>query len=668
MKYIPAFLLLFLFSPSRLLAQSVVSLGNDRVICEGTQITLTASEGAIFYQWSTGQTGPIIVVSPADTTDYHIQATFANGMQAYDTITVYVLPQPEFSLGSDTSICMHDSITLLVYGGYNYLWSDNSTSNSITVSPGSSSQYWLLMTDFYHCQGYDTINVTVNPLPTLTISPTQEICIGCTATLYAVSGGASYFWNTGETTSSVHVSPFIESNYVVTVTDQNGCKNTDTTLVIVNSLPMADFTYTNVCQYDTAFFHDLSTDTANSITQRQWVYNGSIFSTNSNSSMIFTTPGNHDVSLVIKNNKNCTDTITKTIVIYPKPVADFSLPLNNTCTNPITITADNLSVNSVGWFWDFGNGQTGSDENPDITYLAPGSYEIELVAVSEFGCADTIIRTFSLYQKPLADFSSDITSGCEPLNVEFYNNSQYYDSSKWYIDNHIMIAQDTNYSFWGEGFYDITLMVYNEHCSDIITKQDYIEVLNKPVPDFNWHEDNDPVPHGMTYFENYTLDANHYQWLFGDSTNSFVFEPGHRYDVNGRYTVTLIAYDTLSGCSDTLMKHVDVTFFNGLFIPNAFSPTSTNPDLKNFFPLGVGLETYHIWVYDTWGNLLWQSTALDDAGRPSEFWDGTVSSNMEQTDTFVWKASATFKNGTIWQGMDYGNGKLLKYGTVTIIK
>ena len=70
------------------------------------------------------------------------------------------------------------------------------------------------------------------------------------------------------------------------------------------------------------------------------------------------------------------------------------------------------------------------------------------------------------------------------------------------------------------------------------------------------------------------------------------------------------------------------------------------------------------------GNLLWESTALDAEGRPTEHWDGKYTKNGNQLpmDVYVWKASGVFKDGSIWQGMDYGNGIPKTYGTVTIIK
>ena len=108
---------------------------------------------------------------------------------------------------------------------------------------------------------------------------------------------------------------------------------------------------------------------------------------------------------------------------------------------------------------------------------------------------------------------------------------------------------------------------------------------------------------------------------------------------------------------------------HGLFIPNAFSPSNLNSLVQNFQPVGVGLASYHIQVYDTWGNLLWESTKLDNEGRPTEYWDGKLKNGKKlPMDAYVWKAEAVFMNGDIWQGMDYGDGKPKTYGTVTIIK
>jgi hypothetical protein len=111
-----------------------------------------------------------------------------------------------------------------------------------------------------------------------------------------------------------------------------------------------------------------------------------------------------------------------------------------------------------------------------------------------------------------------------------------------------------------------------------------------------------------------------------------------------------------------------VDFFYGLFIPNAMNPGHSDFEVANFIPKGVGLKTFELLIYDDWGNLIWQTTALDANGRPTEYWDGTFNGEPVQQDAYVWKVTATFLNERVWEGKEYPKGKLKRAGTVTVIR
>ena len=90
--------------------------------------------------------------------------------------------------------------------------------------------------------------------------------------------------------------------------------------------------------------------------------------------------------------------------------------------------------------------------------------------------------------------------------------------------------------------------------------------------------------------------------------------------------------------------------------------------MRQFKPRGIGIAEYHIYIYDTWGNLLWESDKLSKS-EPAEGWDGKdLDGNTMPQDTYVWKATATFLNGRIWPGKIYSNGQVKRYGTVTLIR
>lgn len=111
--------------------------------------------------------------------------------------------------------------------------------------------------------------------------------------------------------------------------------------------------------------------------------------------------------------------------------------------------------------------------------------------------------------------------------------------------------------------------------------------------------------------------------------------------------------------------------FNGLYVPNTFSPNNPNPEVRKFNAVGINLQSYTIEVYDTWGNILWTSNTLDENGSPAEGWNGVYEGNLLPQDTYLWKATAVFKDGTIWNGDNVGNSTKIPettYGTVYLIR
>ena len=122
------------------------------------------------------------------------------------------------------------------------------------------------------------------------------------------------------------------------------------------------------------------------------------------------------------------------------------------------------------------------------------------------------------------------------------------------------------------------------------------------------------------------------------------------------------------GCADTSYYKYEI-LFKGLYVPNAFAPTTDIQGVNKFKPVGVNLKQYKIEVFDSWGHLLWGSSVLDGDGRPVEGWDGRKSNgDLYQQGTYVWKISAMFIDGTIWEGSDIGKGEYKSIGTVTLIR
>src|SRR5690606_22581544 len=101
----------------------------------------------------------------------------------------------------------------------------------------------------------------------------------------------------------------------------------------------------------------------------------------------FASEGSYTVSLTVNEN-GCTDDTSIIIEVLPDPVADFTYSSLNCLDAPVSFSnASSISSGSIdGYFWDFGDGNTSTDENPLHSYAASGSYTITLIAISNSGC------------------------------------------------------------------------------------------------------------------------------------------------------------------------------------------------------------------------------------------------------------------------------------------
>ncbi len=233
------------------------------------------------------------------------------------------------------------------------------------------------------------------------------------------------------------------------------------------------------------------------------------------------------------------------------------------------------------------------------------------------------------------------------------------------------------------GIDTIFVMADNHAC----TKMDSLigSVSAHAKPNFIWE-----IPGGLTTAEfinsteqpiisegDSTIEVpfKNFSWNFGRETDipypqsneSYLAEEKieQRYKY-GYYDVTLRSESEY--CIDSATKQIFIDLQEGLYVPNSFVPESKSPGLAKFQPKGFNIETYKIWIYDTWGNLMWYSDKLIN-GQPLEGWDGTYNGITAKLDSYVWKVEATFLDGTKWEGQASSTGsKKSTYGNVLLLR
>lgn len=167
------------------------------------------------------------------------------------------------SISGTSSICQGNSATLNASGGTSYAWSNGATTSSIIVSPTTLTSYSVTGFDSnYFCYGNGSTTVTINSVTPIVNAIPSTICEGNSATLNA-SGGTSYIWYNGATTTSIVVSPTSLTIYSVTVTDGIGCSQSGNISISVNALPSTPTVMAN-----------MSVLASSSSTGNQWYLNG----------------------------------------------------------------------------------------------------------------------------------------------------------------------------------------------------------------------------------------------------------------------------------------------------------------------------------------------------------------------------------------------------------
>lgn len=260
-----------------------INLGQDTTICADGSVTINPGPGYSSYSWSNGSSNQTITVNQSGL--YTVTVSTPLGCMDIDDRQVTVLPSPSVNLGPDVSFCTGESINLDAGPGFaSYQWLNGATTQFLnTAFPGT---YVVTVSDGNGCTDQDTINVSLDPLPTVNLGPDTNICPNNTLTLDAGAGQSGYNWNTGNTTQTLPVTG--PGNYSVTVTDANGCRNDDAVTVDLNQPPLVTLGGDSLIVCDSGM---VMLDAGAGLTAYQWS-DGSV-----NQYLIVTQPGVYTVTV-----------------------------------------------------------------------------------------------------------------------------------------------------------------------------------------------------------------------------------------------------------------------------------------------------------------------------------------------------------------------------------
>jgi PKD repeat protein len=528
--------------------------------------------------------------------------------------------------------------------------------------------------------GLDTFSVNITVHPSIDVSFAQAAPFACEDATFQFTNTslqplAGIAWDFGDGATSNALNPqhvyTTPGTYTVIMTGYStsfGCPADTQSVIQVFAKPNATFA-TNANSGCTPVNVNFTNTSSSSAIFFAWDFGDGNSSNLPNPSHAFINTGNYVVTLTATDANGCADDTTMVnFIVFPSPISSFVPDATSQCGLNDYVELTNTSQGATQYYWNFGNGQYSNLTNPTINYNQLGDYTITLVTQNQFNCNDTIQTIYSVLPGPAADFEIESQNGCEPLTVQFSQASTNSTNFYWYFgDGDSANVANPIHTYNDGGTYNVTMVAsLNDICFDTFYIPGAVFVDVAPEASFIMEEFNPSNPTGTYNFTNTSIGASIYFWDFGDGNTSTDENPQHRYDYNGLKQVMLVAVSP-TGCVDTTLFELAPTFFGGLYVPNAFSPRVGIADVRVFRPVGVGLEEYRVQVFSQWGELLWESDVLDDAGVPVESWDGTYNGELMPQGAYVWKVYAIFEDGSNWQGMPDFNGTVRKIGSVTLL-
>ncbi len=659
--------------------------------CNGTAVPFTSissigTPGAITaWIWdfgdntfATGSSTSHVYSSPGN---YNVKLIVNSNNSCSDTIvhqiTVFNNPIVSFS---HSDICFGDTMHFINNSSVNipasissYLWTfgDGGTTSNLQTpvhfyTTAGTYSVTLIATTADGCANAATNPVNAFDAPT-TGYTFSNTCLFAAAqftntTLSPTMGStANWSWNFGDGSplntnvlSPLHLYA-TPGNYQVTLITHStnlGCPDTLKDSITVFPMPVAKYSFTNVCFNQAMNFNDSSTVSTGTVTNWSWNFGDSTpLITDQHTSHMYASFGTDNVTLIVTTNNGCKDTISKNVVVHPLPVVQYSTA--NVCdgstvfftdlsTIPVTDT-----IQSYAWNFD-DNSPISTNQNSTHIYAAPGSYVVKLIVESYFGCSDSISKTSIIHPNPVVNYIANDSVGCEPLCVSFQNLSSILTGTNatwlWNFGDLSPSSNSeepthcyTNDSIYSLNSFDVTLTATSDKgCVTTFSKNNYITVYPNPIASFTAQPQTTTITDPIISIKDFSSGANFWYWNFGNQDSSSIFDPPpHTYSDTGAYVITLIT-TTLYDCIDTAFQTIIIEPDFLFYIPNAFSPNNDGIN-DTFYGKGIFITQYEMKIFDRWGNMIFIS---DDINK---HWDGKANYGNEiaQGDVYIYSIKIT---------------------------
>lgn len=603
-------------------ALQMVAPSDSLDICSGNADTImigaTGGTAPYSYAWSpiaglSCTTCPDPVASPTASTIYAVTISDSNSCSIVDSIYVNVHGAVSVTAGADQTICLGDSTAIggPSIGGFGYSWSpptglNNASSSNPSANPVVTTTYIVTAINSLSCSATDTVIVNVAPSPTVNISASGStvICSGDSITLTASGNAASYQWSSGQSTSSIVVSPSASTGYTV-VASVGSCVDTGSISVTVVPSPVANITASSsgtVCA-------------GTSITLSAPGPGSYLWNTGETTSSIvvnYTTAGNYinsvTVSASVSAGCSAQDSIAFNVV--SSPAVNVTASSYTLCSGLATDTliATNITGGNYNW-------SPGVHPNNDTIVVGPGltpGVHIYTVSVNNgSGCSGVSTVTINVSPAlPVPAVSPSPANACfgEPVPTFTCTNASALVGWADLQGNALGLGATFTPSVTATGSYTfLCVQAIDKNC----ISNPAAAILNihaLPVADAGVDQSICP---GHTAQLN-ASGGSSYVWTPDQTLSSgSVSNPSANPDSTTGYQVTVI---DVNGCKGTDSVNVFIVVSDdcGIHVYNVVTPNQDGDNDSWWIDGIASFPENTVKIFNRWGNIVWSAKGYDN--------------------------------------------------------
>ena len=390
------------------------------------------------------------------------------------------------------------------------------------------------------------------------------------ATLSAPAGFANYVWTdaappytqlgVGQT---VYIPNITQDSVNCAITSSNGCVANLTTQVLPAEV-IGSIVDSNVCAGNQTLLYNITSFNNSAVDSVHWSSSDGYTDTTFNFNHVFPGPGVYNVELIVQNSANCIDTVTTTVEVFENPIASFGF--DDVCLGQTAIfnaSSSLLGNDTITNYW-YVNNDTLVGDTVTVNFNGPNNYQVDLVAITENGCADTISQQFTVFNNPTANFT--IAEACKNDPVLFNNTTasiSAFTQFGWYYNNQLLdTSMDLSYIFNTPGTNTMTLVAVDSFsatvfCDDTISFNFFVH----DYPALAYTADSivcEDIP--FVFTNQTTVSTNEtlsYTWESGGATIGTNEDLSYTMNTAGSYQITMTSTSSF-GCETDTVFNLDV--------------------------------------------------------------------------------------------------------------